>query len=305
MWAQAREAVHNCIQDSASSVRETAIDLIGRAMTASPATADSYLDMILDRVLDTGKSVRKRCVKILYQLLCAQPTHPWATKILLKISTRMDDEDTIRDMVLGTFRDLWFNPDDRPDLETFMRTSGGKELMSPSARSELAQVMRRASGGLPEGMEAPKGLGSGHAVVLTLRQRVEQLLAFISRAGPQERINLREMLKSLLGLSQRESERKVQGFVANAVGTSAADMDDMCGKLCTQIVNHLLRAEEEEEADLPPSAAATARCPNGAKVNGGKASSTRECCIMALDLFCKVNVCFLVSHMKTLQVRPG
>lgn len=92
-------AVKSNLYDHATSVREAAVDMVGRAMALSEKHTASYLELILERVLDTGKSVRKRCVRILHELLCSQPTHPLATSILIKLAGRADDEDSIREVV--------------------------------------------------------------------------------------------------------------------------------------------------------------------------------------------------------------
>ena len=51
--------------DQANSVREAAVDLIGRFIMIRPSLTEKYYPMIMERILDTGVSVRKRVIKIL------------------------------------------------------------------------------------------------------------------------------------------------------------------------------------------------------------------------------------------------
>ncbi len=60
-----KEAVEQRILDESVSVREAILDLIGRFVLVSPNIADMYLVILVQRLSDSGLSVRKRVVKIL------------------------------------------------------------------------------------------------------------------------------------------------------------------------------------------------------------------------------------------------
>lgn len=61
--------------------------------------------MISERILDVGLSVRKRVISISNKICTQQPNHPIVTKILLALISRINDEEqSIRDMVLKTFK---------------------------------------------------------------------------------------------------------------------------------------------------------------------------------------------------------
>ena len=50
------KSIHNRMQDTATSVREAAVDLIGRFILTRPEVANQYYKMLTERILDTGVS---------------------------------------------------------------------------------------------------------------------------------------------------------------------------------------------------------------------------------------------------------
>ena len=63
------------MQDDAVSVREAAVDLLGRHIGADAGLAAAYLDMLVAASRDAGVSVRKRALGILWEscIRCAGP----------------------------------------------------------------------------------------------------------------------------------------------------------------------------------------------------------------------------------------
>lgn len=104
-------AMKNALCDPSTSVREATIDLIGKFILSgqSDDLIDRYYDIIADRVLDTGVSVRKRVIKILRDICVAYPSHPKVPEICSKIIKRVnDDGEGIRKLVTETFTSMWF-----------------------------------------------------------------------------------------------------------------------------------------------------------------------------------------------------
>ena len=120
--------VHGRVVDQAASVREAAIDLVGRFVLDKPALTIKYYPMISERILDKGVGVRyvksryynqlivalqislwfvlkitflsillfsfrKRVIKILRDICIQQPDFPKLTEICIKLIRRIDDED--------------------------------------------------------------------------------------------------------------------------------------------------------------------------------------------------------------------
>ena len=89
------------MQDTATSVREAAVDLIGRFILTRPEVANQYYKMLTERILDTGVSVRKRVIKILRDLCLEVNDFPYIGNACVRIIKRVnDDEEGIKKLVL-------------------------------------------------------------------------------------------------------------------------------------------------------------------------------------------------------------
>lgn len=259
-----KAAVKQNLYDAAVSVREAAVDMVGKVMALNSAHSNSYLELVIERSFDTGKSVRKRCVRILYETLCSQPMHSASTKMLLTLVSRSDDEDSIREIVLGAFRDLWFNPEVRA-------ISAGQIAL----HTDMRQL----------------GMGSDGAITcdvpfMTLAQRVKQMLDCMAMSTASERSRLVNVFNALLGRSDREGDnRRPFGHMATVV--SVEQITELCGKMCDQLIEVLLRDDEAE--DVVPVQ------------TSGSRVAVRTCCILAMHIFCQAGAEFLVDHMTTLQ----
>ncbi|CAI7820732.1 unnamed protein product [Closterium sp. NIES-53] len=104
-----RKAVEDRFLDVSVSVREAAIDLVGKHIIGYPEVALKYYNTITDRIRDTGVSVRKRVIRIVRELCMQHHGFPHAAEALARIFTRFNDEEaSVRDLVLKTFHDVWF-----------------------------------------------------------------------------------------------------------------------------------------------------------------------------------------------------
>ncbi|CAI5512444.1 unnamed protein product [Closterium sp. Naga37s-1] len=104
-----RKAVEDRFLDVSVSVREAAIDLVGKHIIGYPEVALKYYNTITERIRDTGVSVRKRVIRIVRELCLQHRGFPHAAEALARIFTRFTDEEaSVRDLVLKTFHDVWF-----------------------------------------------------------------------------------------------------------------------------------------------------------------------------------------------------
>lgn len=103
-------AVHSRLLDSATSVREAAVDLLGKFLLQSPELIDVYYDMLTQRILDTGVSVRKRVIKILKDICVEQPDFEKVPEICVRIIRRVNDEEAVKKLVGEVFQSMWFVP---------------------------------------------------------------------------------------------------------------------------------------------------------------------------------------------------
>ncbi|XP_029434550.1 nipped-B-like protein isoform X2 [Rhinatrema bivittatum] len=116
-----QRGVHGRLMDNSTSVREAAVELLGRFVLCRPQLAEQYYDMLIERILDTGISVRKRVIKILRDICIAQPTFPKITEMCVKMIRRVNDEEGIKKLVNETFQKLWFTPTPHNDKEAMTR----------------------------------------------------------------------------------------------------------------------------------------------------------------------------------------
>lgn len=110
--------VSHSFLDHSTSVREAAVDLVGKFVLNRPELIDKYYELLSARILDTGVSVRKRVIKIMKEICVECPDYPKIPEICLKMIRRVNDEDGIRKLVLEVFQNMWFTPvRDKPSLD--------------------------------------------------------------------------------------------------------------------------------------------------------------------------------------------
>ncbi|PNF24471.1 Nipped-B-like protein [Cryptotermes secundus] len=114
-----QRGVRHSFLDQSTSVREAAVDLVGKFVLSRPELIDKYYDMLSTRILDTGVSVRKRVIKILKDICMECPEFPKIPEICVKMIRRVNDEEGIRKLVMEVFQNMWFTPiRERPSLDS-------------------------------------------------------------------------------------------------------------------------------------------------------------------------------------------
>ncbi|XP_061397240.1 nipped-B protein [Musca vetustissima] len=107
--------------DAAISVREAAVDLIGKFVLSNEELIDQYYDMLSTRILDTGVSVRKRVIKILRDICIEYPDFKKIPEICVKMIRRVNDEEGIQKLVTEVFMKMWFTPCAKGDKHGILR----------------------------------------------------------------------------------------------------------------------------------------------------------------------------------------
>ncbi|XP_050529053.1 nipped-B-like protein isoform X2 [Daktulosphaira vitifoliae] len=111
--------VSHSFLDHSTSVREAAVDLVGKFVLSRPELIDKYYDKLSERILDTGVSVRKRVIKIMKDICTECPDYPKIPEICVKMIRRVNDEDGIKKLVMEVFQNMWFTPvREKPTLDT-------------------------------------------------------------------------------------------------------------------------------------------------------------------------------------------
>jgi hypothetical protein len=108
----ARRAVSDRCLDTATSVRESALSLLGKYMLQSnnEELIRQFMPVVLERARDTGVSVRKSVVAILRELCVRAPGHARVVQICRTMVQRINDVPTVSSAILRTFELLWFAP---------------------------------------------------------------------------------------------------------------------------------------------------------------------------------------------------
>ncbi|KAK3212439.1 hypothetical protein Dsin_017145 [Dipteronia sinensis] len=102
-------AVEGRFCDSAISVREAALELVGRHIASHPDVGLKYFEKVAERIKDTGVSVRKRSIKIIRDMCTSNANFSEFTTACIDILSRVsDDESSIQDIVCKTFYEFWF-----------------------------------------------------------------------------------------------------------------------------------------------------------------------------------------------------
>lgn len=102
-------AVEGRFCDSAISVREAALELVGRHIASHPDVGLKYFEKVAERIKDTGVSVRKRAIKIIRDMCTSNANFSEFTSACNEIISRVSDEESsIQDLVCKTFYEFWF-----------------------------------------------------------------------------------------------------------------------------------------------------------------------------------------------------
>ncbi|PKA59771.1 hypothetical protein AXF42_Ash011895 [Apostasia shenzhenica] len=102
-------AVEGRFCDSAISVREAALELVGRYIASHPEVGLKYFGKVSERIKDTGVSVRKRAIKIIKDLCTSNTSFSETTDAFIEVISRItDEESSVQDLVCKTFYELWF-----------------------------------------------------------------------------------------------------------------------------------------------------------------------------------------------------
>ncbi|XP_039067046.1 sister chromatid cohesion protein SCC2-like isoform X2 [Hibiscus syriacus] len=102
-------AVEGRFCDSAISVREAALELVGRHIASHPDVSLKYFEKLAERIKDTGVSVRKRAIKIIRDMCITNPNFSGFISACIEIISRVsDDESSIQELVCKTFYEFWF-----------------------------------------------------------------------------------------------------------------------------------------------------------------------------------------------------
>ncbi|XP_022774564.1 sister chromatid cohesion protein SCC2-like isoform X2 [Durio zibethinus] len=136
-------AVEGRFCDSAISVREAALELVGRHIASHPDVGLKYFEKVAERIKDTGVSVRKRAIKIIRDMCNTNPNFSGFTSACIEVISRVsDDESSIQDLVCKTFYEFWF--EEPSGMQTQYPGEGSSVPLEVAKKTEqIVEMLRR------------------------------------------------------------------------------------------------------------------------------------------------------------------
>ncbi|XP_057769612.1 sister chromatid cohesion protein SCC2 isoform X2 [Salvia miltiorrhiza] len=142
-------AVEGRFCDSAISVREAALELVGKHIASHPDVGLKYFEKVAERIKDTGVSVRKRAIKIIKDMCTSFTDFSQSTTAFVEIISRINDEESsIQDLVCKTFYEFWFEEPSGLQSRTF-KDGSSVPLEVTKKTEQVVETLRRMSSHQP------------------------------------------------------------------------------------------------------------------------------------------------------------
>ncbi|CAL2258840.1 unnamed protein product [Prunus armeniaca] len=196
-----QSAVEGRFCDSAISVREAALELVGRHIASHP---DVGLK-VAERMKDTGVSVRKRSIKIIRDVCVSNANFSEFTKACIAIISRTgDDESSIKDIVCKTFYEFWFEEPTGSQtqffgdgssvpLEVAKKTEQIVEMLRRMPSHQLLVTVIKSNLALDFFPQSVKAIGINPVSLASVRKRCELMCkCLLERILQVEEMNIQE-----------------------------------------------------------------------------------------------------------------
>ncbi|KAJ4960537.1 hypothetical protein NE237_020447 [Protea cynaroides] len=178
-------AVEGRFCDSAISVREAALELVGRHIASHPDVGMKYFEKVAERIKDTGVSVRKRAIKIIRDMCTSNANFSEFTSACIEIISRVSDEESsIQDLVCKTFYEFWFEESSgfhsqfvgdgsSVPLEVAKKTEQIVEMLRKMPNHQLLVTIIRRNLALDFFPQSAKAVGINPVSLASVRKRCE------------------------------------------------------------------------------------------------------------------------------------
>ncbi|KAI3503267.1 hypothetical protein L1887_31706 [Cichorium endivia] len=178
-------AVEGRFCDSAISVREAALELVGRYIASHPDVAQRYYGKVAERVKDTGVSVRKRAIRIIRDMCTSNANFLEFNSACIEIISRISDEESsIQDLVCKTFYEFWFEEPSGSQnqmyadgssvtLEIAKKTEQMVEMLRKRPNYQSLVIVIKRNLALDFLPQAAKAMGISPVMLASVRKRCE------------------------------------------------------------------------------------------------------------------------------------
>jgi len=105
------------------SVRETAVEIVGKHVVNNIQLLQSYKLLLLERIMDKGQSVRKKVFGIVHDVV-VKIVKEWKLNharkdeyrlllidVLASFINKMEDESKMKETLVDALKQVWFNKD--------------------------------------------------------------------------------------------------------------------------------------------------------------------------------------------------
>ena len=101
----------NCISDSSSMVRDSALALIGKCIILKPALAVEVCKPLISCTYDIAIGIRKRSMRLLKDLYCRETRKDLRPVIAESLLQRVQDsDDSVSELAHQMFEEMWLSP---------------------------------------------------------------------------------------------------------------------------------------------------------------------------------------------------
>ncbi|KAH7847892.1 hypothetical protein Vadar_031376 [Vaccinium darrowii] len=184
-------AVEGRFCDSAISVREAALELVGRHIASHPDVGLQYFEKVAERMKDTGVSVRKRAIKIIREMCTSNTDFAAFTRACIEIISRISDEESsIQDLVCKTFYEFWFEEPSGSQarlfggsssvpLEVAKKTEQIVEMLRKMPNHQVLVTVIKRNLALDFFPQSTKAVGINPVSLASVRRRCELMCKFL------------------------------------------------------------------------------------------------------------------------------
>ncbi|XP_058184765.1 sister chromatid cohesion protein SCC2 isoform X2 [Rhododendron vialii] len=184
-------AVEGRFCDSAISVREAALELVGRHIASHPDVGLQYFEKVAERMKDTGVSVRKRAIKIIREMCTSNTDFAAFTRACIEIISRISDEESsIQDLVCKTFYEFWFEEPSGSQarlyggsssvpLEVAKKTEQMVEMLRKMPNHQVLVTVIKRNLALDFFPQSTKAVGINPVSLASVRRRCELMCKFL------------------------------------------------------------------------------------------------------------------------------
>ncbi|XP_052198157.1 sister chromatid cohesion protein SCC2 isoform X2 [Diospyros lotus] len=184
-------AVEGRFCDSAISVREAALEIVGRHIASHPDVGLQYFEKVAERIKDTGVSVRKRAIKIIREMCMSSSNFSEFSRACIEIISRVsDDESSIQDLVCKTIYEFWFEEpsgvqshgfggSSSVPLEVAKKTEQIVEMLRRMPNHQLLVAIIKRNLALDFLPQSAKAVGINPLSLASVRRRCELMCKFL------------------------------------------------------------------------------------------------------------------------------